>query len=53
MKVKFKEDFYEWKAGHIYPAEPFFWNNEPRGKVYLPGYAITVFMKWDDIEVVE
>ena len=53
MKVKFKEDFYEWKAGHIYPAEPFFWNNEPRVKVYLPGYAITVFMKWDDIEVVE
>lgn len=53
MKVKFKEDFYDWKAGCIYPAEPVFWNNEPRVKVYFPGHAMTILMKWEQIEVVE
>ena len=52
MKVKFKKDLYEWKAGVVYPAEPAFFQNKQLVKVYLPGYAITVYVPWDYIEVV-
>lgn len=52
MKVKFKKDCYEWKAGVVYPAEPAFFNNKQYVKVFLPGSVITVLVPWDYIEVV-
>lgn len=52
MKVKFIKDCYEWKAGVVYPAEPFFFNNKQLVKVYLPGYAISIAVPWEYLEIV-
>ncbi len=53
MKVKLKRDFYEWKAGVEYPAEPAFFDGKQGVKVFLPGYAIVLDVSWDDIESAE
>ena len=55
MKVKFKSNLYDWKAGVVYDAEPIFMDNlEPkeRVKVKLPGSCVSVLVAWDMVEVV-
>lgn len=55
MKVKFKNDFYEWRAGVVYDAEPTFMDNlqpKERVKVFLPNSVICVLVPWDMVEVV-
>lgn len=53
MKVRLKSDFYEWKAGLVYYAEPFFFDNKQQVKVFLPNTAICLVVGWEFIESAE
>lgn len=55
MKVSLKRDFYVWKAGVLYPAEPFFYKDrqEQGVMISMPGWAIRLFVKWEEIESAE
>lgn len=55
MKVRLKQDLYDWKAGQVYDAEPFFADNltpKERVKIKLPGCVVSVLVSWDMVEVV-
>lgn len=53
MKVKIKKDIGIWQAGQIYLALPFILDKEEGVKVNFPGTDICIFLKWEEVEVVE
>ena len=55
MKVRLKKNIDVWKAGVLYPAEPFYYKDrqEQGVMISMPGWAIRLFVKWEEIESAE